>query len=143
MLQKCVASVLPTTSDDPTNFALRGFCATFWRQKVARKNLYIIKPSPFVKGRGHGRGNVKIAGSDSHERKKAAQRTAINYSSQYKTLSLCQRERAWEREYQHRWETTPTNEKSSPTDCFFVKWELTDSNRRPSACKADALNQLS
>ena len=23
------------------------------------------------------------------------------------------------------------------------KWELTDSNRRPSACKADALNQLS
>jgi len=25
---------------------------------------------------------------------------------------------------------------------FFV-WALTDSNRRPSACKADALNQLS
>ena len=25
----------------------------------------------------------------------------------------------------------------------FVKWALTDSNRRPSACKADALNQLS
>ena len=25
----------------------------------------------------------------------------------------------------------------------FVLWELTDSNRRPSACKADALNQLS
>ena len=24
-----------------------------------------------------------------------------------------------------------------------VLWELTDSNRRPSACKADALNQLS
>ena len=23
------------------------------------------------------------------------------------------------------------------------KWALTDSNRRPSACKADALNQLS
>ena len=23
------------------------------------------------------------------------------------------------------------------------EWELTDSNRRPSACKADALNQLS
>ena len=35
------------------------------------------------------------------------------------------------------------NKKSSPSDCFFVKWELTDSNRRPSACKADALNQLS
>ena len=28
---------------------------------------------------------------------------------------------------------------------FFggVKWALTDSTRRPSACKADALNQLS
>ena len=26
--------------------------------------------------------------------------------------------------------------------CFF-QWALTDSNRRPSACKADALNQLS
>ena len=26
-------------------------------------------------------------------------------------------------------------------DCFL--WALTDSNRRPSACKADALNQLS
>ena len=26
---------------------------------------------------------------------------------------------------------------------FFVLWALTDSNRRPSACKADALNQLS
>ena len=25
----------------------------------------------------------------------------------------------------------------------FVMWELTGSNRRPSACKADALNQLS
>ena len=25
----------------------------------------------------------------------------------------------------------------------FLKWTLTDSNRRPSACKADALNQLS
>ena len=38
------------------------------------------------------------------------------------------------------------------TDCFisfgyptatFLMWALTDSNRRPSACKADALNQLS
>ena len=26
---------------------------------------------------------------------------------------------------------------------FLVVWALTDSNRRPSACKADALNQLS
>ena len=26
---------------------------------------------------------------------------------------------------------------------FFFLWALTDSNRRPSACKADALNQLS
>ena len=25
----------------------------------------------------------------------------------------------------------------------FTSWTLTDSNRRPSACKADALNQLS
>ena len=25
----------------------------------------------------------------------------------------------------------------------FALWSLTDSNRRPSACKADALNQLS
>ena len=25
----------------------------------------------------------------------------------------------------------------------IILWELTDSNRRPSACKADALNQLS
>ncbi len=25
----------------------------------------------------------------------------------------------------------------------FLSWALTDSNRRPSACKADALNQLS
>ena len=26
---------------------------------------------------------------------------------------------------------------------FLSLWELTGSNRRPSACKADALNQLS
>ena len=26
---------------------------------------------------------------------------------------------------------------------LIIKWELTGSNRRPSACKADALNQLS
>ena len=26
---------------------------------------------------------------------------------------------------------------------FREEWELTGSNRRPSACKADALNQLS
>ena len=26
---------------------------------------------------------------------------------------------------------------------FVILWELTGSNRRPSACKADALNQLS
>ena len=25
----------------------------------------------------------------------------------------------------------------------YLSWALTDSNRRPSACKADALNQLS
>lgn len=28
-------------------------------------------------------------------------------------------------------------------EVFFLLWELTGSNRRPSACKADALNQLS
>ena len=27
--------------------------------------------------------------------------------------------------------------------CETPQWTLTDSNRRPSACKADALNQLS
>ena len=27
--------------------------------------------------------------------------------------------------------------------CPLSMWALTDSNRRPSACKADALNQLS
>ena len=26
---------------------------------------------------------------------------------------------------------------------YLILWALTDSNRRPSACKADALNQLS
>ncbi len=29
------------------------------------------------------------------------------------------------------------------TISFLILWELTGSNRRPSACKADALNQLS
>jgi hypothetical protein len=47
--------------------------------------------------------------------------------------------------------------RQKPPDCFqfrmsgldyaaeplFILWEQTDSNRRPSACKADALNQLS
>ena len=34
--------------------------------------------------------------------------------------------------------------RKSPTNCeAFLLWALTDSNRRPSACKADALNQLS
>ena len=31
----------------------------------------------------------------------------------------------------------------STSFCKLGLWELTDSNRRPSACKADALNQLS
>ena len=30
-----------------------------------------------------------------------------------------------------------------PHGCLIEVWALTDSNRRPSACKADALNQLS
>ena len=28
-------------------------------------------------------------------------------------------------------------------NCLILKWELRESNPRPSACKADALNQLS
>ena len=32
---------------------------------------------------------------------------------------------------------------SKPSKSHLSLWELTDSNRRPSACKADALNQLS
>ncbi len=40
----------------------------------------------------------------------------------------------------------PYNEKRKtevfPISIYFL-WALTDSNRRPSACKADALNQLS
>ena len=42
------------------------------------------------------------------------------------------------------------NDKKSKNPCdseepqgITPKWALTDSNRRPSACKADALNQLS
>ena len=30
-----------------------------------------------------------------------------------------------------------------PSSKEGIEWELTGSNRRPSACKADALNQLS
>ena len=30
-----------------------------------------------------------------------------------------------------------------PETLVYIVWELTGSNRRPSACKADALNQLS
>ena len=30
-----------------------------------------------------------------------------------------------------------------PLKSYRMLWALTDSNRRPSACKADALNQLS
>ena len=38
----------------------------------------------------------------------------------------------------------PKNKKKHPQNVdVFLKWALTDSNRRPSACKADALNQLS
>ncbi len=35
----------------------------------------------------------------------------------------------------------PKNKKEIPFR--YLSWALTDSNRRPSACKADALNQLS
>ncbi len=34
-------------------------------------------------------------------------------------------------------------QKKHPNGCLLKTWALTDSNRRPSACKADALNQLS
>ena len=37
---------------------------------------------------------------------------------------------------------TPTKKRGSQSEPLFL-WALTDSNRRPSACKADALNQLS
>jgi hypothetical protein len=40
----------------------------------------------------------------------------------------------------------PVNEKRVsvfPETLICIEWELTGSNRRPSACKADALNQLS
>ena len=33
--------------------------------------------------------------------------------------------------------------KGASNETPFLLWALTDSNRRPSACKADALNQLS
>ena len=49
-------------------------------------------------------------------------RLKVNFSRRYKNKKRC----------------------LSTSSCFvFVSWELTDSNRRPSACKADALNQLS
>ena len=40
----------------------------------------------------------------------------------------------------------PIKQKKDATSCkatSYYVWALTDSNRRPSACKADALNQLS
>ena len=37
-----------------------------------------------------------------------------------------------------------TKKRTSKNTCpLLLEWALTDSNRRPSACKADALNQLS
>ena len=36
-----------------------------------------------------------------------------------------------------------TNKKKRHLTMSLLEWELTDSTRRPSACKADALNQLS
>ena len=38
---------------------------------------------------------------------------------------------------------TTRKEDSTEMESSFLWWALTDSNRRPSACKADALNQLS
>ena len=46
-----------------------------------------------------------------------------------------------------RYSTVVKSEKEKRETCSFADfsfvWALTDSNRRPSACKADALNQLS
>ena len=50
-------------------------------------------------------------------------------------------ENAHKRQFQA---TTTDKEKAGSTPmCCRPAWALTDSNRRPSACKADALNQLS
>ena len=43
--------------------------------------------------------------------------------------------------YQHPAKRNKKTDKSF--DLSVSMWALTDSNRRPSACKADALNQLS
>ncbi len=40
-------------------------------------------------------------------------------------------------------QTQTKKKKNSHYDHSSSMWALTDSNRRPSACKADALNQLS
>ena len=41
-------------------------------------------------------------------------------------------------------EASKQKETAKLSSCsLFSLWALTDSNRRPSACKADALNQLS
>ena len=39
--------------------------------------------------------------------------------------------------------TSLITKKMTRNSLSSMKWALTDSNRRPSACKADALNQLS
>ena len=41
------------------------------------------------------------------------------------------------------WVMSPTSYQLLHSAMFTFWWALTDSNRRPSACKADALNQLS
>ncbi len=43
----------------------------------------------------------------------------------------------------NRIKIVPLQTKKPVHSTGFLLWALTDSNRRPSACKADALNQLS
>ena len=38
---------------------------------------------------------------------------------------------------------TGKSKRAFSLDKTLLRWAITDSNRRPSACKADALNQLS
>ncbi len=41
------------------------------------------------------------------------------------------------------WQDQKNTHRNESISVLIIGWALTDSNRRPSACKADALNQLS
>ena len=49
----------------------------------------------------------------------------------------------WQYHSATQWQWQITRNKKRGKLMFSSMWALTDSNRRPSACKADALNQLS